>query len=85
MIVANDVRPETGIMGGGDNAVVVVSSEGAETWPRMTKAEVARKLVQRIAALLDGQATEEPIKTAAEPAPAGGRRKRPPKPPSRTA
>jgi phosphopantothenoylcysteine decarboxylase/phosphopantothenate--cysteine ligase len=85
VIVANDVRPESGIMGGGENAVVVVSSEGADAWPRMTKAEVARKLVRRIVALLDGQAAEKPRETAADPAPAAGRRKRPPKPPSRTA
>jgi phosphopantothenoylcysteine decarboxylase/phosphopantothenate--cysteine ligase len=85
LIVANDVRPETGIMGGGDNAVVLVSKEGAEAWPRMTKAEVARKLVQRIAALLGSQAAEKPRETAAEPAPVAGARKRPPKPPSKKA
>jgi phosphopantothenoylcysteine decarboxylase/phosphopantothenate--cysteine ligase len=51
-IVANDVRPETGIMGGTDNAAILVSANGAEEWPRMTKDETARKLAQRVAAAL---------------------------------
>ncbi|HSF96684.1 MAG TPA: bifunctional phosphopantothenoylcysteine decarboxylase/phosphopantothenate--cysteine ligase CoaBC, partial [Thermohalobaculum sp.] len=41
-IVANDVRPETGIMGGSENAVTLVTAAGAEDWPRASKAEVAR-------------------------------------------
>ena len=48
-IVANDVSPETGIMGGTENAVVLISEAGAETWPRMGKDQVARALAQRIA------------------------------------
>ena len=51
-IVANDVRPETGIMGGTDNAVTLITAEGAEDWPRMTKTEVAQRLAQRIAEAL---------------------------------
>ena len=51
-ILANDVSPATGIMGGPDNAVVLISDEGAEVWPRMTKAEVAARLAQRIAEAL---------------------------------
>ncbi len=51
-IVANDVRPETGIMGGSENAVTLISADGAETWPRMTKDQVARKLAARIAEAL---------------------------------
>ncbi len=51
-IVANDVRPETGIMGGSDNCVTLVSAEGAEAWPAMPKAEVAARLAARIAAAL---------------------------------
>ncbi len=51
-IVANDVRPETGIMGGSENAVTLVTGDGVEDWPRMGKAEVARRLVERIAAAL---------------------------------
>ncbi|MDU8943714.1 bifunctional phosphopantothenoylcysteine decarboxylase/phosphopantothenate--cysteine ligase CoaBC [Ovoidimarina sediminis] len=48
-ILANDVRPETGIMGGGENAVTLITADGAEDWPRMAKGEVARKLAARIA------------------------------------
>ncbi|MCB5409031.1 bifunctional phosphopantothenoylcysteine decarboxylase/phosphopantothenate--cysteine ligase CoaBC [Pseudogemmobacter faecipullorum] len=51
-ILANDVSPATGIMGGTENAVVLISEAGAETWPRMAKAEVARQLAARIAAAL---------------------------------
>ena len=48
-IVANDVRPDTGIMGGSENAVVLISEAGAEVWPRLPKDEVARRLALRIA------------------------------------
>ena len=51
-IIANDVRPETGIMGGTDNAVTLISGSGSESWPRMTKDAVARKLAARIAEAL---------------------------------
>jgi phosphopantothenoylcysteine decarboxylase/phosphopantothenate--cysteine ligase len=51
-IVANDVSPETGIMGGTENAVVLISEAGSETWPRMGKDQVAQKLAQRIAEAL---------------------------------
>ena len=52
-IVANDVRPATGIMGGAENAVVLVSDAGAEHWPRLPKDEVAQRLAARIAAALN--------------------------------
>jgi len=51
-IVANDVSPETGIMGGSENDVTLISAEGTEDWPRMTKEQVARRLVQKIAEAL---------------------------------
>ncbi|TMV10166.1 bifunctional phosphopantothenoylcysteine decarboxylase/phosphopantothenate--cysteine ligase CoaBC [Ruegeria sediminis] len=51
-IVANDVSPETGIMGGSENAVVLITEDGAEEWPRMGKDAVAERLAQRIAAAL---------------------------------
>jgi phosphopantothenoylcysteine decarboxylase/phosphopantothenate--cysteine ligase len=51
-IVANDVSPATGIMGGAENAVTLITAEGAEDWPRMSKAEVATRLAARIAAAL---------------------------------
>ncbi|ARC35594.1 bifunctional phosphopantothenoylcysteine decarboxylase/phosphopantothenate--cysteine ligase CoaBC [Paracoccus yeei] len=54
-IVANDVSPETGIMGGPENAVTLITETGAEPWPRMTKPEVARRLAERIADTLAGE------------------------------
>lgn len=51
-IVANDVSPETGIMGGQENAVTIISDQGIEDWPRMGKTAVAQKLAQRIAVTL---------------------------------
>ncbi|MFN3526664.1 MAG: phosphopantothenoylcysteine decarboxylase, partial [Paracoccus sp. (in: a-proteobacteria)] len=48
-IVANDVSPATGIMGGPENAVTLITAQGAEDWPRMSKAEVAARLARRIA------------------------------------
>lgn len=54
-IVANDVSPGTGIMGGAENAVTLISDAGAEDWPRMAKDAVARKLAARIAEALEGK------------------------------
>jgi phosphopantothenoylcysteine decarboxylase/phosphopantothenate--cysteine ligase len=51
-IVANDVSPATGIMGGTENAVTLITPSGAEAWPRMAKEAVARRLAERIAAAL---------------------------------
>lgn len=51
-IVANDVRPETGIMGGTENAVTLITQDGAEPWPRLAKAEVAQRLAARVAEAL---------------------------------
>ncbi|WP_428491362.1 bifunctional phosphopantothenoylcysteine decarboxylase/phosphopantothenate--cysteine ligase CoaBC [Rhodopila sp.] len=48
-IVANDVSPGSGIMGGAENAVHLVSASGIETWPRLPKDDVARRLARRIA------------------------------------
>lgn len=51
-IVANDVSAQTGIMGGTENAVTLISDKGAETWPRMAKTAVAERLARRIAEAL---------------------------------
>ncbi len=51
-ILANDVSPHSGIMGGEENAVHLISRAGIEDWPRMAKSDVARRLVERIAAEL---------------------------------
>ena len=51
-IVANDVSPATGIMGGEENVVHLITGDGVEDWPRLAKQEVARRLSTRIAAAL---------------------------------
>ncbi|MHC0612145.1 bifunctional phosphopantothenoylcysteine decarboxylase/phosphopantothenate--cysteine ligase CoaBC [Komagataeibacter oboediens] len=51
-IVANDVSPGTGIMGGTENEVCLIDAAGCEHWPRLDKTQVARKLVARIATFL---------------------------------
>jgi phosphopantothenoylcysteine decarboxylase / phosphopantothenate---cysteine ligase len=56
-IVANDVSPASGVMGGDRNTVHLVTAAGVESWPPQSKDEVARALVSRIAATLAG-ATE---------------------------
>jgi phosphopantothenoylcysteine decarboxylase/phosphopantothenate--cysteine ligase len=53
-IVANDVSPETGIMGGDRNSVHLVTPDGVEDWPAQSKSDVARALVMRVAAALSG-------------------------------
>jgi phosphopantothenoylcysteine decarboxylase/phosphopantothenate--cysteine ligase len=51
-IVANDVSDGTGIMGGTENAVTLITAKGAEDWPRIAKAAVAQRLAQRMAEAL---------------------------------
>jgi phosphopantothenoylcysteine decarboxylase/phosphopantothenate--cysteine ligase len=48
-IVANDVSPATGVMGGDRNAVHLVTAEGVDSWPELDKTEVAERLVARAA------------------------------------
>lgn len=48
-IVANDVSPATGIMGGAENDVTLITADGSEDWPRMGKDEVAKRLAAKIA------------------------------------
>ena len=56
-IVANDVSPATGVMGGDRNTVHLLSRDGDDTganikiesWPAMTKEQVAAALVARVA------------------------------------
>jgi phosphopantothenoylcysteine decarboxylase/phosphopantothenate--cysteine ligase len=64
-IVANDVSPQTGAMGGDRNTVHLLMRDGVgisvddisvESWPAMTKAEVATALVARIAKFTGTQA-----------------------------
>jgi deoxyuridine 5'-triphosphate nucleotidohydrolase len=46
-IVANDVSSETGIMGGAENEIHLITAGGVEDWPRLDKQEVARRLAVR--------------------------------------
>ena len=55
-MVANDVSPATGIMGGAENAVSLITADGVEVWPRMAKDMVARQLAERIAVALKNAA-----------------------------
>ncbi|HYG26767.1 MAG TPA: bifunctional phosphopantothenoylcysteine decarboxylase/phosphopantothenate--cysteine ligase CoaBC [Caulobacteraceae bacterium] len=50
-IVANDVT-EPGVMGGGENSVLIISKLGVERWERMPKAAVAGRLAHKIAEAL---------------------------------
>jgi phosphopantothenoylcysteine decarboxylase/phosphopantothenate--cysteine ligase len=51
-ILANDVSPATGIMGGDSNTIHLVTADGVEAWPPQSKEDVARALIGRIAAAL---------------------------------
>ncbi len=51
-ILANDVSPETGIMGGDSNTIHLVTKTGVEDWPPQSKTEVASALIERIAAAM---------------------------------
>jgi len=53
-IVANDVSPQSGVMGGDRNTVHLVTDNGVESWPSQSKDEVARTLITRIADALGG-------------------------------
>ncbi len=48
-IVANDVGAGTGVMGGDDNTVHLITAQGVEDWPTMAKDAVAVTLAERIA------------------------------------
>ena len=50
-IVANDVS-DPFVVGGADNAVTVIDSQGADAWPRASKVAIARRLARRIAEAL---------------------------------
>ena len=48
-IVANDVSPGTGVFGGGENTVHLIEGAASESWPSLSKIEVATRLAARIA------------------------------------
>lgn len=49
VIVANDVSPQTGVLGGERNRVHVISVAGVESWREMSKQEVAENLMKLFA------------------------------------
>ena len=53
-ILANDVSPQTGIMGGDRNTIQLVTADGIEPWPPQSKDEVAAMLIARAAGALQG-------------------------------
>jgi phosphopantothenoylcysteine decarboxylase/phosphopantothenate--cysteine ligase len=53
-IVANDVSPQSGVMGGDRNTVHLVTDNGVESWPSQSKEDVARALITRVAEALGG-------------------------------
>ena len=52
LIVANDVSAGSGVFGGDRNRVHLVSASGVESWPDMSKDEVARRLMERLVQML---------------------------------
>jgi phosphopantothenoylcysteine decarboxylase/phosphopantothenate--cysteine ligase len=55
-IVANDVSPATGIMGGDRNTVHLITAKGSEDWPELDKKDVGTRLAARIAEALGKKA-----------------------------
>jgi phosphopantothenoylcysteine decarboxylase/phosphopantothenate--cysteine ligase len=53
-ILANDVSPQSGVMGGDRNTITLVRTSGVEAWPPQSKDEVAAMLMTRIADALKG-------------------------------
>ena len=47
-ILANDVSPATGIMGGSENDVTLILDQGVQNWPRMSKIAVGQRLADKI-------------------------------------
>jgi phosphopantothenoylcysteine decarboxylase/phosphopantothenate--cysteine ligase len=54
-IIANDVSPETGIMGGARNTVHLVTATGVEHWPDLPKTDVADRIMARIAQVFQAE------------------------------
>ena len=54
-ILANDVSPAGGIMGGDENQLHLISADGVEDWPRLGKQAVATRIAERIVDFLAGE------------------------------
>jgi len=53
-ILANDVSPASGVMGGDRNTIQLVTPKGIEPWPQQSKEDVAAMLIARVAEVLQG-------------------------------
>ncbi|MFQ6547417.1 bifunctional phosphopantothenoylcysteine decarboxylase/phosphopantothenate--cysteine ligase CoaBC [Aestuariibius sp. 2305UL40-4] len=51
-ILANDVSPSTGIMGGAENQITRITRDGTDPWPRMTKRQTAQRIATLVAEAL---------------------------------
>lgn len=57
-IVANDVSPASGTFGGDTNTVRLISNDGEEDWPTLSKRDVATRLAERIADAFSTEAAQ---------------------------
>jgi phosphopantothenoylcysteine decarboxylase/phosphopantothenate--cysteine ligase len=55
-MLANDVSPGTGTFGGDANTIHLIDAASEESWPAMTKQQVAERLVARIAEFFEDKA-----------------------------
>ena len=58
LIVANDVSAASGVFGGDRNTVHIVTPQGIDKWPGMTKRDVAMRLMQMLAGQLTGKSAK---------------------------
>ena len=54
-ILANDVSAESGTFGGDDNSIHLISADASESWPRMSKRQVAVCLADRVATYFESR------------------------------
>jgi phosphopantothenoylcysteine decarboxylase/phosphopantothenate--cysteine ligase len=55
LIVANDVSPASGVMGGDENTLIIVTTDSENVWPKLAKDEAARRLVDYLAQVWAGR------------------------------
>ena len=55
LIVANDVSPGTGVMGGLENSVHLITAGAVESLPRQDKHAVAQAIISKCVALMGGR------------------------------
>ena len=52
-VIANDVSPSKGTFAGDTNTIHLVTADGVEEWPKLSKQEVGLRLARRIAETLE--------------------------------